>query len=122
MMEVGFDFSNLKDEDNDGTFETFFFTLTVLSPNTNPARNEWSASHVLELPKIGIGVKEHVSTDWAKIIPRSFGWPGTGETLVPLCDEGGYDILFVNYEWELNLNRLGVFDPSGRHGTTAGGN
>ncbi|MCH8906912.1 MAG: hypothetical protein IH840_07465 [Candidatus Heimdallarchaeota archaeon] len=122
LNEVGFDYADLTDVDNDGVYEDSFFEITVLSPNTNPKRNEWSGNYVFELPKIGIGVKEHVSTGWAEIIPRTFGWEGTGETLIPLYDEGGYDILFVGYGWGVDWNPLGVYDSSGRHDRTSGGN
>ncbi|MCH8906911.1 MAG: ABC transporter substrate-binding protein [Candidatus Heimdallarchaeota archaeon] len=122
MEEVGFDYSTLKDMDNDGVYETSFFNITVLSPNTGVARNGWNAGYVIELPKIGIGVKEHVSTGWAEIIPRTFGWSGTGESLVPLYDEEGYDILFVGYGWSFDYNPQGLYDATGRHDTTGGGN
>ncbi|MCH8907561.1 MAG: ABC transporter substrate-binding protein [Candidatus Heimdallarchaeota archaeon] len=122
MEAAGFDYSTLTDSNNDGVYETSFFEVTVLSPNTNPARNEWSAGYVLELPKIGIGVKEHVSTGWAEIIPRTFGWTGTGTSLVPLYADEGFDVFFVGYSWGLDWNPQGLYDPSGRHDTTGGGN
>ncbi|MCH8907727.1 MAG: ABC transporter substrate-binding protein, partial [Candidatus Heimdallarchaeota archaeon] len=122
MTSAGFDFNTLTDADNDGVYETFFFSVTVMSPNTNPARNEWSAGYVLELPKIGIGLVEHVSTGWAEIIPRTFGWTGTGETLVPLYDAEGYDILFVGNGWGFDYNPQSLYDKTGRHDTTGGGN
>lgn len=121
MEEVGFDYRILTDIDNDGVYETFFFDITVLSPYCI-CRNEWSAVYVLELPKIGIGVKEHVTTGWGEIIPRTFGWTGTGETLVPLYDDDGFDILFVGHGWGFDYNPQGLYDATGRHDTTAGGN
>lgn len=123
MEQAGFDYNTLTDADNDGVYETFFFTITVLSPNTNPARNEWSSNYVLELPKIGIGVKEHISTGWAEIIPRTFGFTGTGETLVPLYDDEGYDVLFVGYGWgAFDWNPQGLYECRGRHDSGCGGN
>lgn len=122
MEEAGFDYDELTDADNDGVYETFFFEVTILSPNTSPRRNEWSPNFVAALPGIGIGVKEHVSTGWAEIIPRTFGWSGTGEALVALYDDGGFDILFVGLGWGFDYNPQGLYDATGRHDTTGGGN
>ncbi len=108
MTEAGFDYSTLTDADNDGVYETFFFEITVLSPNTNPARNQWAANYVQELPKIGIGVKQHVSTGWGDIIPRTFGADGPPG----LYDDGGYDIFFVGYGWGLDWDPTGLYEES----------
>ncbi|MCE7735310.1 MAG: hypothetical protein GPJ54_10560 [Candidatus Heimdallarchaeota archaeon] len=84
MEMAGFDYADAGTENSDGTWTEPFFTVTVLSPNTNPARNQWSSNYVLELPKIGIGVDSHVSTGWGEIIPRTFGYSeGLPPTYVP---------------------------------------
>ena len=72
----------------------------------------WIPGFVLELPKIGIKVKEHVSTGWGEIVPRTFGY--SGFTLVPSYDEGGFDIFAVQYQWSLDWNPQGLYDSSGR--------
>ncbi len=108
MTQAGFDYSTLTDSDGDGSYDTFFFEVTVLSPNTNPARNEWASLFVNELPKIGIGVKQHVSTGWGDIIPRTFGADGPPG----LYDEGGYDIFFVGYGWGLDWDPTGLYEES----------
>ncbi len=108
MTQAGFNYSNLIDSNGDGVYETFFFNVTVLSPNTNPARNQWVADFVQELPKIGIGVKQHISTGWGNIISRTFGAsnpPG-------LYDEGGYDIFFVGYSWSIDWDPSGLYEES----------
>ncbi len=115
LMEMaGFDYSTLTDSNNDGVYETFFFEITVLSPNTNPARNQWAEAYVKELPKIGIGVKQHVSTGWGDIIPRTFG----ADDPPDLYDNDGFDILFVGYGWGLDWDPTGLYEedsflPSG---------
>ena len=93
----------------------------MMSPNTGPARNEWSAMWELEVPKIGIGIKDHFATGWATIIPRTFGY-SVGSSLVPLYDDGGYDVLFVGYGWGLDWNPQGLYDSSGSHKDGGGGN
>jgi ABC-type transport system substrate-binding protein len=113
MEAAGFDYADtdITEGDTSSTCDTdCFFEITVLSPNTNPARNEWSASFVTELPKIGIGVKEHVSTGWDVIIPRTFGY---GDGLVPSYEEGGYDLFFVGYSWDLDFDPSGLITESG---------
>jgi ABC-type transport system substrate-binding protein len=110
MESLGFDFGSLGTPDaTTGAYPNSFFEITVLSPNTNPARNQWSADYVQQLPKIGIGVKQHVSTGWAEIIPRTFG-----SSVNPLSyEEGGFDIFFVGYSWALDWNPSGLYDSSG---------
>jgi ABC-type transport system substrate-binding protein len=120
MEEAGFDYTTLGTEKPDGTFPSNFFEVTVMSPNTNPARNQWSSNYVLELPKIGIGVKEHVSTGWGEIIPRTFGY--AEGTLVPSYAEGGFDVFFVGYSWALDWNPTSLYDKAGRCDTGDCGN
>lgn len=120
MESAGFDYGTLGTENPDGTFAQSFFEVIVLSPNTNPARNQWSSNYVLELPKIGIGVKDHVSTGWGEIIPRTFGY--AGGTLVPSYEDGGYDLLFVGNGWALDWNPASYFDAAGRCDTGDCGN
>ena len=109
MTQLGFDFNQLGSPDENEHYLKSFFNVTVLSPNTAAARNQWSADYVSELSKIGIGVTQHVSTGWAEIVPRTFG------SIVdpPLYDDGGFDILFVSYSWGLDWNPSGLFDSSG---------
>ncbi|MCE7734412.1 MAG: ABC transporter substrate-binding protein [Candidatus Heimdallarchaeota archaeon] len=120
MTQAGFDYSTLGTENSDGTFNNNFFEVTVMSPNTNPARNQWSANYVLELPKIGIGVKEHVSTGWGEIVPRTFGY--SEGTLVPDYASGGFDVFFVGYSWSLDWNPTSLYDAAGRCDTGDCGN
>ena len=109
MTSLGFDYTNLGSPDANGVYPNSFFDITVLSPNTNPARNEWSDAYTAELPKIGIGVKQHVSTGWAEIIPRTFG----SSVNPPSYVDGGYDLFFVGYGWSLDWNPSGLYQASG---------
>ena len=84
----------------------------MMSPNTNPARNLWAEMFETELPKIGIGVKDHFSSGWAQIWPR-FQYDLSNH--IPLYDDGGYDIMFLSYLWDLDWDPRGLFDLTDSH-------
>ena len=86
------------------------FSLALLSPNTNEARNQWAVLIQKQLPKIGIGVYLHESTGWDNIAPRSWAYPLIDYDYIPTYAEGGYDILFVRWNWEMDLNPTGLYD------------
>ncbi|MCE7734049.1 MAG: ABC transporter substrate-binding protein [Candidatus Heimdallarchaeota archaeon] len=111
MEAAGFDYANAGTQDDKGIWSSPFFEITLLAPNTGPARNQWQYNFFLELPKIGIGVKEFVATGWGEIVPRTFGY---ADGLPPSYDEGGFDIFFVGYGWALDWNPVGLYDSSGR--------
>ena len=106
MEQAGFNYDDLGSPDEDGYYQNYFFEISMLSPNSGPARNQWSAVLVQELPSIGIGVKTHLSTDWATIIPRTFG----SDTPPPIFDDGGYDIFQVGYGWDLDFDPNGLYE------------
>jgi ABC-type transport system substrate-binding protein len=119
MIQAGFTELEGKAADWEATAADNLFEVTVMSPNTNPARNQWSANYVLELPKIGIHVKEHVSTGWGEIVPRTFGYSGG---LPPAHEDGGFDVFFVGYSWALDWNPSSLYDSAGRCDTGDCGN
>jgi len=89
------------------------FSINILSPNTSPARNQWSLLMEQTLPKIGIGITFHESTGWGNIGPRTWSYPvGIEYDYVPLYDQGGYDLLFVGWSWDLDLNLQGLYETS----------
>jgi len=116
MEDAGFDYSTLTDSDGDGSYDTYFFSITVLAPNTNTARNKWSDDWQQSLPKIGIGVKSYENVGWDIIVPRTFGYTDdtatTSQYPVPLWDDGGYDVLFVGYGWSLDWDPTGLYEES----------
>jgi len=85
-----------------------FFSISILAPNTNPARNQWATMMVEQLPKIGIQVDVFDHTGWSQISPRTWGYPGPYP--IPTYAEGGYDILFVGWSWGLDFDPTGLFD------------
>ncbi len=89
------------------------FSINILSPNTSPARNQWSLLMEQTLPKIGIGITFHESTGWGNIGPRTWSYPvGVEYDYVPLYEFGGYDLLFVGWSWDLDLNLQGLYETS----------
>jgi len=88
-----------------------FFSISLLAPNTNPARNQWATLMVEQLPKIGIEVDVFDHTGWAQISPRTWGHPGPYP--VPTYAEGGFDILFVGWSWGLDFDPTGLYDTAG---------
>ncbi len=85
-----------------------FFSISILAPNTNPARNQWSTLMAEQLPKIGIGIDVFDHTGWSQISPRTWGYPGPYP--IPSYAEGGYDILFVGWSWGLDWDPTGLYD------------
>ncbi len=85
-----------------------FFTISVLAPNTNPARNQWATLMVEQMPKIGIGIDVFDHTGWAQISPRTSGY--LGPYPIPSYAEGGFDILFTGWGWGLDIDFKGLFD------------
>ncbi|HUT80533.1 MAG TPA: ABC transporter substrate-binding protein [Candidatus Bathyarchaeia archaeon] len=85
-----------------------FFTISILAPNTNDARNQWSTLMVEQLPKIGIGIDVFDHTGWAQITPRTWSYPGPYP--IPTYAEGGFDIFFVGWSWGLDWDPTGLFD------------
>jgi ABC-type transport system substrate-binding protein len=89
------------------------FSINLLSPNTSPARNQWSLLMEQTLPKIGIGITFHESTGWGNIGPRTWSYPvGVEYDYVPLYENGGYDLLFVGWSWDLDLDLQGLYETS----------
>ncbi len=88
------------------------FSINLLSPNTSPARNQWSLLMEQTLPKIGIGISFHESTGWGNIAPRTWDYPLIDFDYIPTYVEGGYDILFVGWSWDLDLNLQSLYETS----------
>ncbi|MCE7749399.1 MAG: hypothetical protein GPJ51_13495, partial [Candidatus Heimdallarchaeota archaeon] len=87
------------------------FSVNFLSPNDSPARcGQWSMLMENTLPKIGIGIDFHESTSWEEIGYRTWNYPLLDFDSIPLYDQGGYDILFNKFTWDLNPDLVGMFD------------
>ncbi len=85
-----------------------FFTISILAPNTNPARNQWATLMVEQLPRIGIGIDIFDHCGWSQISPRT--WGHSGPYPVPSYAEGGFDILFIGWSWGLDIDFRGLLD------------
>jgi ABC-type transport system substrate-binding protein len=84
-----------------------FFSVSILAPNSNSARNQWSTLMVEQLPKIGIGVDVFDHTGWAQIYPRTWDYPGPYP--IPSYAEGGFDILFVGWGADFDEDPKGLW-------------
>ncbi len=85
-----------------------FFKISILAPNTNPARNQWATLMVEQLPRIGIGIDIFDHCGWSQISPRT--WGHSGPYPVPSYAEAGFDILFIGWSWGLDIDFRGLFD------------
>ncbi len=88
----------------------YAFSLSLLSPNTSSARNQWSLLIEQQLPKIGISITLHESTAWGNIGHRTWSYPLTDYGYLPTYAEGGYDILFTGKTWDFDWDPTGCFD------------
>ena len=79
-----------------------FFSVNLLSPNTDPILNQWSKIIEEQLPKIGIGVVFHESTSWENIALRTWSYPLIDYDYIPIYSEGGFDILFLTESWDID--------------------
>ena len=80
------------------------FSIILLSPIDSPARCRlWPMIMQQTFFKIGIGIDFHEATSWEEIGPRTWcpplidWWP-----LVRTFAEGGYDIFFNHFYWNLD--------------------
>ncbi|MHA1201935.1 MAG: ABC transporter substrate-binding protein [Candidatus Heimdallarchaeaceae archaeon] len=85
------------------------FSIALLSPNTDEARNQWALLMQKQLPKIGIDVYLHESTGWGNIGPRTWSYPLIDFDYIPTYAEGGFDVLFIGRTWEMNLDLRSLF-------------
>ena len=85
-----------------------YFSIGVLAPNTSSSRVPNYSLYCELLPRIGIEVEIFDHTGWSKISPRTWGYPGPYP--IPTYAEGGYDILFVGWQWDFTLDFKGFFD------------
>ncbi len=112
MEDAGYNYSSIVDSDNDGIYETFFFNVTILSPNSCCTQNLPAQIWFEELKKIGIG-GEIIVTGWDVIAPRTFGYTEDSNRTsypVPLYDSGGFDLLSVGYGWSIEWDPSGLYE------------
>ncbi|MHA1447388.1 MAG: ABC transporter substrate-binding protein [Candidatus Heimdallarchaeaceae archaeon] len=89
------------------------FYVNFLSPNDSPARcGHWGLLMENTLPKIGIGIEFHESTGWDVINVRINNNPILDFSYIPTYNEGGYDIFFNKFYWDLDPEIEGMFDSS----------
>ena len=86
-----------------------FFSISVISPNTNPARSETATLMVEQLPKIGIGIDEFELGSWGLISQRSWDYPSFP---IPTYAENGFDVFFMGWGYGIDVNLSDLFDSN----------
>ncbi|MHA2248753.1 MAG: ABC transporter substrate-binding protein [Candidatus Kariarchaeaceae archaeon] len=110
-------------EEVEVTYADPVFTINLLHPNTNPARNAWAKLIAEELPKIGIATNL-TGTGWDVIGPRTFSHQRDGSDAhtdfygntvgaIPSYDDGGFDIFFVGLSGALDYNPTWSYSTAG---------
>ncbi|MGQ9460863.1 MAG: ABC transporter substrate-binding protein [Candidatus Bathyarchaeaceae archaeon] len=85
------------------------FSITLMVPQPNPARQAWSLIIQSNLKTIGIDARR-VVLDWGTIYDRALEPPP--EIVGKTYDEGGFDILFVGYALGIDPDPFGLYDSS----------
>ncbi|MCE7745094.1 MAG: hypothetical protein GPJ52_08185 [Candidatus Heimdallarchaeota archaeon] len=85
-----------------------YFHINILCLDTEPMRNVWAEIIANELRKIGIGVNSIESLSYEEIAQRT--WDYDGPYPIPTHAEGGYDLLFIDRNWDLDIDMKGLFD------------
>ena len=86
------------------------FSLNLLTPNTDPHRNQWALLMERQLPKIGIKVDILEFVDDNYIPVRTWDYPFVNYDYIPTYTQGGYDILFHRVNWETDWDPSGLYD------------
>ena len=89
-----------------------YFDLVFLTPDTSPARIQWSQLIETNLEMIGINVTYNNFTGWGGIGPRTWSYPFIEHSYIPTYEEGGYDVLFVGWAWGLDFDPTGLYDTA----------
>ncbi|MFV2015209.1 MAG: ABC transporter substrate-binding protein, partial [Candidatus Heimdallarchaeota archaeon] len=110
MVMAGFDYNNLGPENSDSTFNKSFFNLTITASNTVANRMSYLSNYAKELQKIGINVSTNFK-GWGEILPQTYFYSGPG--LVPIFDNGGYDLFGVSYSWAFDYNPYRTYADNG---------
>jgi peptide/nickel transport system substrate-binding protein len=114
MTDIGFEYDQLEYDSLADTYTSWFFNITMLTPQfPNYYSYIWLDEFLSNLPRIGIGVSEYISTGWDTIIPRTFG---SGDK-PPVYDEGGYDLFAIGYDMGLDWDPDGLYISNGLCGT-----
>ncbi|MHA1305189.1 MAG: ABC transporter substrate-binding protein [Candidatus Heimdallarchaeaceae archaeon] len=92
-----------------------FFSLNFLSPASCCWNNPFGINLAEVLPEIGINISHFDIGSWGYILPRTFYYP-VGEEgyydYIPTYDEGGFDVLFIGWIWDLDWDPAGLFDSA----------
>ncbi len=90
----------------------FVFSVSFLSPDGCHSCMHWSLLIENQLPKIGIYIDFHNWTNGESVGTRTWNYPFIDYDYIPTYDEGGYDILFNRFKWDLDPDIAGKYDSS----------
>ncbi len=97
------------------------FSVNSLSSNDCHMCFHWQLLIENQFPKIGIYVDFSNYTSWDAISTRTWNYPYIDYDYIPTYDEGGYDILFCAFKWDLDPDLVGLFDSAGSSSPFVGG-
>jgi len=87
-----------------------YFSISIICLDTEPMRNVWAEILAHELRKIGIGVNSIESLSYEEIAQRTCDYEGTYPT--PSHYEGGYDLIFMDRNWDLDIDPTPYFQSN----------
>ena len=76
--------------------------LNFLTPDTITERIQWAELIAQAVAEIGINVTHTEITGWANISERAWSYEFGSYDYIPTYDEGGYDVLFYGWSWDLD--------------------
>ncbi|MHA1954741.1 MAG: ABC transporter substrate-binding protein [Candidatus Heimdallarchaeaceae archaeon] len=88
------------------------FSISILTPKSSPARNQWSLLMEQVLPKIGIGVSFHEQTNLYHVSQRTWRYPYESFDYIPTYQENGYDLLFIDQFTDIDWNPSNFFSTN----------
>ncbi|NPD88500.1 MAG: hypothetical protein HGN29_07240 [Asgard group archaeon] len=91
--------------------EDTYFTIQFLISDTQDSRIAWAEVISEELSKIGIKVVNNI-VKYSEIGPRTWSYPFSGYDYIPEYTNGGYDILYIGWSWDLDLNLQGLYETA----------
>ncbi|MHA1685621.1 MAG: ABC transporter substrate-binding protein [Candidatus Heimdallarchaeaceae archaeon] len=95
---------------NQNSTEVFFTINLLLTPFSYAP----DVGNIIEssLEQLGVDVNS-ISRPWMEIMDRTFLYPvGQEYDYIPTYDEGGYDILFIGWSWDIDWDPTGLFDTA----------
>ena len=127
MTDAGFDYSQISDLDDDGIYDEYFFDMKIIGLFGSVWRPVWLTAEIMDdMRRIGINY-EFGTNAWSDVMFRTFAYPAGNydnghNGLVPIYDNGGFDVYGTTWYFGMEWNPLGLYDSSGSYATGNTGN